>query len=314
MTEKFIEELKPGQEVQGTFALRVKKLLPFRNGAGHYLAVALGDRTGQIEGRVWEAVEEINSGCRIGDIVEVAGQVTEYNGKPQIVISAMSCVAGDFNPERFIPASTLDLEAAQQRLFAVRESLQDTHLKSLLSVILADETFFKAFVTAPAAKRNHHATLGGLLEHSLGVAGAAARLAPFYPAVDRDLLVTGALLHDMGKVEEYNVATDIDFTDEGRLLGHIVLGAQMLDKYINQLPDFPRDLRLKLKHMLISHHGQYEWQSPKRPKFLEAALLHHLDMIDAEVNIFNSAVASREDPEERWTGYVKGLERYVFCK
>jgi len=314
MREIFIEELKPGQEVNAAFALRVKKLLPLRSGAGHYLAVVLGDKTGQLEGRVWEAVDEINQNCQVGDIVQVQGQVTEYNGKPQVQISTMSYKEGTIDPMRFIPSSTMNLAAAQKKLFSVLDSLQNAHLKSLLSFIFADEAFMNAFVTTPAAKRNHHATIGGLLEHTLGIASAAERIAPVYPAVDRDLLVTGALLHDMGKVEEYNFGTDIDFTDEGRLLGHIVLGAQMLEKYINQLPDFPQDLKLKLLHMIISHHGQYEWQSPKRPKFLEAALLHHLDMIDAAVDMFCSAVESREDPEDHWTGWVKGLDRYVFCK
>ena len=315
MTDIFIEQLRPGQEVNGTFALRVKKLLPLRSGQGHYLAIVLGDKTGQLEGRVWEAVDELYQGCRVGDIVEIQGQVTEYNGKLQIQISAMSaCQEGAIDPKRFIPSSTLNLAAAREKLFSVLDSLQNAHLKDLLSLILSDEAFFNTFVTSPAAKRNHHATIGGLLEHSLGIVSAAERIAPVYPQVDRDLLVAGALLHDMGKVEEYDFSTDIDFSDEGRLLGHIVLGAQLLESYINQLPDFPQDLRLKLLHMIISHHGQYEWQSPKRPKFIEAALLHHLDMIDAAVDMFSSAVASREDPEEHWTDWVKGLDRYVFCK
>ena len=115
-------------------------------------------------------------------------------------------------------------------------------------------------------------------------------------------------------MEEYSFSADIDFTDEGRLLGHIVLGVRLLDKYINRLPDFPEELRLKLLHMIVSHHGQYEWQSPKRPKFPEAAVLHHLDMIDAEVNMFSYAVESRENQDDHWTGWVKGLDRYVFCK
>ncbi|HBY04987.1 MAG TPA: hypothetical protein DEH07_10850 [Desulfotomaculum sp.] len=132
--------------------------------------------------------------------------------------------------------------------------------------------------------------------------------------MDRDLLVSGAILHDIGKIEEYNIGTDIDFTDEGRLLGHIILGVRLLEKYINKRPDFPEELRIKLLHMVVSHHGRYEWQSPKRPKFLEAAILHYLDLIDAEVDIFSSAVESRENPDDHWTSWVKGLERYIFCK
>lgn len=315
MTEIFVKQLRPGQEVNGTFALRSAKLLPFRDGSGHYLAVVLGDRTGQVEGRVWESALEIYQSCRAGDIVRIQGQVNEYNGRVQIQITAMyPCRDSEIDPGRFIPSSKLDAETAGARLNALLDSLKDPHLKGLLTLIFTDEKFISTFFMAPAAKRNHHAATGGLAEHSLGVAAAAERVAEVYPGLDRDLLVAGALLHDLGKVEEYRIGTDIDFTDEGRLLGHIVLGVRLLDKYINQLPDFPEDLRLKITHMIVSHHGQYEWQSPKRPKFLEAAVLHHLDMIDAEVDMFSSAVENRENGEDSWTGWVKGLERPVFCK
>lgn len=315
MAEILIEQIKPGQNINSIFVLKVKKLLPLRSGTGHYLAVVLGDKTGQVEGRVWESVSEIQERCRVGDIVNVQGQVVEYNGKVQIQISAMSvCQEDKADLSRFIPSSTLDVEKARAKLLSVIRSLHNTHLKSLLSLILSDDDFLNALLMSPAAKRNHHATIGGLLEHSLGIVSAAERIAPIYPKIDRDLLVAGALLHDIGKVEEYSFSADIDFTDEGRLLGHIVLGVRLLDKYINRLPDFPEELRLKLLHMIVSHHGQYEWQSPKRPKFPEAVVLHHLDMIDAAVNMFSYAVESRENQDDHWTGWVKGLDRYVFCK
>jgi 3'-5' exoribonuclease len=315
MTETFIQELILGQDVNSTFALRVKKLLPLRSGAGQYLAVVLGDKTGQIEGRVWENAEKVYQGCQVGDIVQVQGQVTEYNGKIQIQIAHMfPSQAGTTDPSRFIPSSKLDQEDAIDYLNSLVNSLKNAHLKELLSFILADEDFFNAFVIAPAAKRNHHATIGGLLEHSLNIVRAAEQVTPVYPQIDRDLLVAGALLHDIGKVGEYDFYTDIDFTDEGRLLGHIVIGTQILESYMNQLPDFPRELRLKLLHLIVSHHGQYEWQSPKRPKFLEAVLLHHLDMIDAEVDMFCTAAANLENPQDHWSSWVKGLDRFVYCK
>jgi len=315
MSEIFIEQLRPGQSVNSIFVLKAKKLLPLRSGTGHYLAVVLGDKTGQMEGRVWDSVSEIQDSCRVGDIVQVQGQVAEYNGTAQIQITAMSVGRdGETDPGRFIPASTLDQDSAREKINSVIDSLHNPHLKSLLSLILSDDDFNNALFASPAAKRNHHATIGGLLEHSLGMVSAAQQIAAVYPKIDRDLLVTGALLHDIGKVEEYSFDTDINFTDEGRLLGHIVLGARLLDKYIGQLPEFPEALKLKLLHMVVSHHGQYEWQSPKRPKFLEAAVLHHLDMIDAAVDMFSVAVESCAEQEDHWTGWVKGLDRYVFCK
>ncbi len=315
MTDIFIDQLRPGQKVNGTFALRARRLLPFRNGSGHYLAVVLGDKTGQVDGRAWESAEEIYHGCQVEDIVKIQGEVTEYNGKVQIQISIMSvCREGEADPSRFIPSSRLNRETAREKLFSLLDSLDDIHLKSLLSLIFSDNDFLNAFVAAPAAKRNHHAAIGGLLEHSLGIAGAAEQIAQVYPEINRDLLVTGALLHDMGKIEEYAFSTGINFTDDGRLLGHIVLGVRLLDRYISQLHDFPEELRLKLLHMLVSHHGQYEWQSPKRPKILEAAILHHLDMIDMTVDMFSSAVKSRENQEDHWTEWIRGLDRYIYCK
>ncbi len=315
MEETYIGQIQPGREVSGTFALRSMKLLPYRDGSGNYLAVVLGDRTGQVEGRVWEPTEEMYQSCKPGEIVKVRGQVTEYNGRMQIQVTSMDCCRdGRVDPRKFIPPGNIEEQAAREKLFSLIDSLENKYLKDLLSIVFKDDDFTGVFITAPAAKRNHHATIGGLLEHSLGVACAAGRIAPAYPEMDRDLLVTGALLHDIGKVEEYSCRTGIDFTDEGRLLGHIVLGVQMLDRYISQLTDFPMELKLKLTHMIVSHHGQYEWQSPKRPKFLEAAVLHHLDMIDAAANMFGAAVGSREYEDDSWTGWVKGLDRYVFCK
>ena len=313
--ETSIEQLRPGQAVNGAFALRVKKLLPLRSGAGHYLAVVLGDRTGQMEGRVWESVSEIDHSCRVGDIVNIQGQVVEYNGTPQIQISSMSvCRDYEADPSRFIPSSKLDPDTAREQLISIVETLHNPHLKGLLSLILKDNYFMDTFIKSPAGTHNHHAVIGGLLEHSLGIARAAEGIAAVYPKIDRDLLLTGALLHDIGKVEEYRLNSHIDFTDEGRLLGHIVLGVRLLDSYIDQLPGFPQELRTKLLHMIVSHHGQYEWQSPKRPKFLEAAVLHYLDMIDATIDMFNSAVESRAAEDDHWSRWVKGLDRFVFCK
>jgi len=315
MKEALVEHLQLGQTVDGIYVLRSSKLIPLRDGSGNYLAAVLGDRTGQVQGRSWESAGEIYGSCRVGDIVRVQGLVTEYKGHKQIQISAMAVHREEnIDLSRFIPSSKLDPETARTQLASLFDTMENKHLKALFSLITADKAFFPAFVTAPAARRNHHAAIGGLLEHSLGVATAAAQLTTAYPELDRDLLVAGALLHDIGKVEEYRLSTDINFTDQGRLLGHIILGVQILEKYLNQLTGFPEDLRFKLLHMIVSHHGRYEWQSPKRPKFLEAAILHHLDMIDMEADVFSSAVDARADSEERWTGWIKGLERYLFCK
>ena len=314
MNKYLINQLEPGKMIDSIFALRSIKLLPLRDGSGSYLAVVLGDKTGTLEGRAWDSAQEIYSTCRSGDIVSVKGQAGEYNGKLQIQISAMSpCSGCEIAPARFIPSSKIVTREAKEKIKLLIESIRNSFLKDLLNLIFSDDISVQIF-TAPAARLNHHAAIGGLIEHSLGMAEAADKIAGAYTQLDRDLLVTGALLHDIGKIEEYSLGTGIDFTDGGRLLGHIVIGVRILEKYINRLPVFPEDIKLKLLHMVVSHHGQYEWQSPKRPKFLEAAILHHLDMVDMLVDVFSSAVEGRENHEEQWTGWIKGLDRFVFCK
>jgi 3'-5' exoribonuclease len=314
LTNILINQIKPGNKINSFFALRSIKLLPLRGSSGSYLALVLGDRTGQMEGRAWDSAQEIYSSCRSGDIVNVTGQAAEYNGKLQIQVSAMSpCPACEIDPARFIPSSKIDAKAAKEKLHLLIESIRNNFLKDLLTLIFSGDLSVEIF-TSPAARRNHHAAIGGLIEHSLGMAESANKLAEAYAQIDRDLLITGTLLHDIGKIEEYSIGTGIDFTDGGRLLGHIVIGVRILENYIDRLPGFPSELKLKLLHMVVSHHGQYEWQSPKRPKFLEAAILHHLDMLDMLVDVFSSAVESRENPEDHWTGWVKGLDRFIFCK
>jgi 3'-5' exoribonuclease len=309
-----LNSIKPGDEISGVYVLRGKKLLPYRDGSGYFLGLTLADKTGQVEGRVWEQAEEVYGRCRAGDVVEITGRVTEYNGSVQLQITSLTrCDDEQVAPERFIPSSGITREEVREEWLRIAGTINNPYLKQLLILVARDPDLLNAFAACPAARRNHHALLGGLWQHSLGVAKAAEGIAAVYPRVDRDLLVTGALLHDIGKIEEYRAGTDINITDAGRLLGHIVLGAGLVDRLIAQIPGFPRVLRLKLLHMIVSHHGRYEWQSPKRPKFLEAAILHQLDMIDAQVDMFGEAAAAREDAEDSWTGWIKSLDRFVFC-
>ncbi|MFZ5650711.1 MAG: 3'-5' exoribonuclease YhaM family protein [Bacillota bacterium] len=194
-------------------------------------------------------------------------------------------------------------------------SVKDQFIKRLFVDLFSDYDWTQKFCHAPAAKLYHQAYEGGLLDHSLNVAVSANFIAESYPSLDRDLLIAGAILHDSGKAEELEYGQDaIAYTDAGRLLGHIVLGILFLEKKMSKIKDFPETLRLKLLHMIASHHGQYEWQSPKRPKFLEAQVLHHIDMIDAAVDIFGKALEERKDKESSWSDYIKGINRRVFCK
>jgi len=312
MPEVFVTKLKPGLTVRGSFVLKAKKLLPYRESVGYYLAVKLGDKTGEIEGRIWEKGEEVNAGLKVGDIVAVEGRAIEYNGLKQLRVDTIVKHSGDIDLSRFIPIAA-GLEEAKVKFNRLINSLSNSYLKELLLLLFSDKEFFDTFCLAPAAKLHHHAQLGGLMLHSTNVAVAADKIAPVYEQADRDLLVAGALLHDLGKVQEYQCRGTVEATDEGRLLGHIISGTMFLDRYISRVPDFPESLRLKLLHILVSHHGRYEWQSPKRPKFLEAAILHQLDMLDVLADMFSRAASGREDKDSSWAGWVKGLDRYVYC-
>ena len=313
MPEIPVNQIRPGLNVRGTFALKAKKLLSFREAPGCFLAVTLGDRTGEVEGRLWEGAEEAGARLKAGDIVTVEALAVEYNRLVQLRIDSIVKENGQIDPARFIPFAK-GLEKVKEKFHQLINSLTDPPLKSLFSLLFSEQNFYESFCLAPAAKQYHHALMGGLLLHSVSVAAAADGIAGNYPQANRDLLVAGAILHDIGKVQEYCCRGAVEQTDEGRLLGHIVSGALFLDRYIEKVPGFPGELRLKLLHILISHHGRYEWQSPKRPKFLEAALLHQLDMLDTQVDMFSRAAASREDKDSPWTGWVKGLDRYIYCK
>lgn len=313
MPEILVNQIRPGLNVHGTFALKAKRLLSFREAPGCFLAVTLGDRTGEVEGRLWEGAEEAGTRLKTGDIVTVEALAVAYNRLVQLRIDSIVKEIDQVDPTRFIPIAK-GLEKAKEKFHRLINSLTDPYLKSLLSLIFSEQNFYEAFCLAPAAKQYHHALLGGLLLHSVSMATAADSIAGNYPRANRDLLVAGAILHDIGKVQEYCCRGTVEQTDEGRLLGHIVSGALFLERYIDRVPNFPGELRLKLLHMLISHHGRYEWQSPKRPKFLEAALLHQLDMLDTQVDMFSRAAASRENKDSSWTDWVKGLDRYIYCK
>ncbi|WP_066636083.1 3'-5' exoribonuclease YhaM family protein [Desulfolucanica intricata] len=308
-----VTELKVGQKIESVFIIKNKRLVNYRERTGQFLTLVLGDCTGKVDAVLWQDAEDVYHSLPRGELVTVTGVVKEYSGSPQLNIFTISAYKGkEYNPADFLPVSPRSREEMLNNLMTLLASVKNTHLQSLLKLFFSDTNWLEAFTSAPAAKKNHHAYLGGLLEHSLNVATAAERIAGVYPKVDRDLLITGAVLHDIGKIKEYSYRLDIDFTDQGRLLGHIILGVQMVEEQINKIAAFPKALRLKLLHIIASHHGQYEWQSPKRPKFTEAAIIHQLDQLDAIVDMFSSVSEQNDGNNSCWGGWVKGLERYVY--
>jgi 3'-5' exoribonuclease len=212
----------------------------------------------------------------------------------------------------FLPETDRDISLMEQELHALVASLRDPDLQRLLNSFFCDCELIAQFRLAPAAKGMHHVYLGGLLEHSLSVAKLVEAIVPLYDNLNRDLLVVGALLHDVGKVREMSYIRSFDYTDEGKLLGHITIGVEMLQERIASLPGFPQELGMLLKHMLLSHHGQYEYGSPKRPKTMEATILNYLDDLDSKINGIRTHIRKEPDNPSRWTSYHRLYDRYFF--
>jgi 3'-5' exoribonuclease len=311
MERVFISQFKKGQSVEGFFLAREKTANKTKTG-NLYLSLRLADRTGEIEGRVWDKAADFGPLFEKDDFIKVQGEVDEFQGVFQLRILRLRKAAdGEIDPAEFLPKAAQDVDSLLSEIGETVKSVRNPHLRGLLESFLTDEAFLKKFKTAPAAKAMHHVYLGGLLEHTLSVLRLIRLVAPHYKAVDPDLILAGGFLHDIGKVDELAYERAFDYTDRGRLLGHIALTAEMIDKKIQGLPDFPESLAILLKHLVLSHHGEYVFGSPKRPKTLEALLLHHLDDLDAKMNAFTSWIEKERESPSRWTSYHKLFDRFI---
>ena len=315
MKEQFVRDLKEGDKVLSFFLVKHKQLEYFRDRTkGQFLTLTLSDKTGQVLARVWEKALELAETFEEGDVVKVLGEVEKYLGRLQVIIEKLRPAKEDeYDLEDFLPHTERDIE---EMLVTVREtiaSVGDPYLRALLDKFFADEEFVAAFSQAPSARRIHHAYVGGLLEHVVEVIVLCRTVLTLYPQINRDLLMTGALLHDVGKTKELTYERDIEYSDEGRLLGHVVLSDQMITERIAEIPDLPPELALRLRHVVVSHHGRYEWGSPRRPKTLEACALHYIDNLDAQVNRFARIIAARRDKTKPWTEYDTLLKRYLYA-
>lgn len=313
MGKAFVADLIEGEPVTSYFLAKQVEVRQRRSGEP-YLTLVLADRTGQVPAVMWEGVEEASQGLAEGDIVKVQGLLGTYQREPQLTLTRLrKAAAEEVALEDYLPRSAQDPAALLTRLRQVVDGIQEPHLRSLLRDLLADEAFAAAFVAAPAAKSIHHAVLGGLLEHTVSVVGVCRLLAEYYPALDRDLLLAAAILHDVGKVRELSWDRVFDYTDAGRLLGHISLGALLVEERIRAIPDFPEPLAQRLLHCILSHHGELEWGSPKRPKTLEALVLHYAEDLDGKVNSFLNFAQSHPDPQHPgWSQFNRSLDRYLY--
>ncbi|MGA3333609.1 MAG: OB-fold nucleic acid binding domain-containing protein [Terracidiphilus sp.] len=279
-----------------------------------YLNLVLGDKTGQIEGRVWDPGDpRIAKDFERGDLVKVRGSVSKYEDRTQVKVDQLrKALEGEADKVDMLPATTRNVDELWAALEASVASLTNPYLKRLLDAVLADPAMAQAYREAPAARQLHHAWLGGLLEHVVSLLGLADRVAAHYPMLDRDLLVTGVVLHDIGKIRELTWETGFDYTVEGVLLGHIQMGVDLAEKTIAGLPGFPDRLRTLVLHMILAHHGKLEFGSPKLPMIPEALVLNFLDDLDAKMQAmaseFERSAREGRAPDEM-TGKVWALDQ-----
>jgi 3'-5' exoribonuclease len=311
MKKRFIADIRAGDRVEDIFVLS-EKILSQKKDGNNFLNITLSDKTGTIKGVVWDNVDQIAAGITSGDFVYVNGSVSDYRGNLQVVIKKMGPFSPDqIDPSDFLPQTSRDIEGMFERLVKRVDSITTDYLKALIDAFFNDREFVNKFKTAPAAKKMHHAYIGGLLEHTLSMTSLADKIAGHYSGINRDLLLTGAILHDIGKIDEFEYQFKIDYSDKGRLLNHIVIGLKMVDEKLSGIKHFPEDQVLLLKHLIVSHHGTREFGSPEPPKTIEAVLLNYIDEIDSKVNAIRDFIAS-EDPDETWTSYHRLLERHFY--
>ena len=278
------------------------------------MRLQLRDRSGAIQARIWEGAEEAAGVVKEGLPIKVAGVVELYNGQPQVqIVRYRTARSGEFDPSRLLAATSRDEEAMWRAVMEAVRGVRDPHLAALLRRFFHDTDWVARFIEMPAARVVHHAYRGSLLEHCYELLRLAEPLLELYPEIDRDLLVTGILLHDIGKLEEYAFDYDISVTDAGKLIGHVVISERMVSRAIRSIEGFPQKREHELLHLIISHHGRYEWGAARRPKSLEAIALHHLDNLDAQVNRFNLLLEAARLSGKSWTDYDRMLGRMLYA-
>src|ERR1700722_20266788 len=283
---------------------------------GQFLALTVSDKTGSLEARMWDDVTEAIATCDEGCYVKVQGDISKYQGKFQITLKKLRLAAeSEIDPKDFQPSSKFDVEEMWGELRGYVSAFKNSELRRLVFAFLDDEQIGPAFKAAPAAKRLHHAWLGGLLEHVLTLVRVCLGAAPFYPEVDADLLVTGAILHDIGKIRELSWASSFSYTLEGQMIGHISIAHGTLRERAQAMAAFPEKLAMLVEQMIFSHHGKYEFGSPNRPMTPEAILLSALDDLEAKMqalrNEFAASQASGKGPDEV-TEWVRSMDRTLF--
>jgi 3'-5' exoribonuclease len=317
MSRQFVDQLRDGNDLDEVYLVTDKQLRANRNG-NPYLLIELRDRTGGIQGRMWNAGENIARGFDPGDFVHATGKVQMFQGALQVILTGVERTESqkvDFTD--FLPQTEQSIPKLTDRLRNYLVRLSNLHLRALAECFLMDDGFLRAFTTCPAGVKLHHAYVGGLLEHVVSMMDAADKLLPLYPGVDRDLLLIGVFLHDAGKTRELTYSRAFGYSDEGQLVGHIPIAVAMLAEMAAKVPDltgepFPRELMLRIQHMILSHHGELNFGSPKVPMTPEAMLLHLIDAMDTRMHMVLRELKDDRNNPTAWTPYNANLGRRIY--
>jgi 3'-5' exoribonuclease len=314
MKSPYINELQPNQNIEAVFLVAHKEVRQKKTGEP-YLSLVLTDRSGELDAKMWDNAAEVLEAFGHNDFVRVKGATQIFQNRLQFTVHKLKTVPeSEIDLGDFLVASKRDRDEMFRELQAHIAAMSNPHLKGLLDGIFADPAVAYAFRNAPAAKSVHHNWIGGLIEHVLSLCTLAKFTSAHYPNIDADILMTGIILHDVGKIYELEFTRSIRYGDQGQLLGHIQIGIQMITDQIHKQPDFPVRLRDLVVHLILSHHGQLEFGSPKLPSFPEAMLLHLLDNMDSKMEAMRALIEHDRQLEGNWTLYSNTLERSVLKK
>ncbi len=310
MDKQNVRDLKDKDNVDSLFLVKEKNLGMGKNGRP-FMSIVIGDQTGAIDGRVWDRVDELNREFESGDVVRVKGLIQIFQGRKQLIVHRVE------KPDQstvevadYIPNSGKNVDDMYMELLTIVRSMKSEHLRQLALDVIEDPEIKPLFVQAPAAKTIHHAWRGGLLEHILSISKILEFLAAHYDFLNRDLLIFGGIFHDIGKVWELSYEGSLGYTDKGRLLGHMLLACELVEKKASRILGFPEDLKDMCKHMILSHHGKLEYGSPKRPKFMEAMLVAMVDDLDSKMNTLQTFIESERNLGDKWSRYHELFDRY----
>ena len=315
MSQKLIRELSPGESILAFYILRKKELRQKKGSNENYLAVEFGDQSGRIQGTMWENFSEAYKQVNPADVVKIKGKVTTFRDKPQITVEKIRKATAQDGvlAEQFLPKTNKNVEDMFAQLKKLLSGISDPHLKKLNNLFIKDDKFVADFSRAPGGKLWHHAYVGGLLEHTLSVVNIADMLTKHYGSqINRDILLSGAFLHDVGKIEEFSTAGYIDYSTPGRLVGHISIGLDMVTEKIASIEKFPAALKDQVLHCVLSHHGEREKGSPVQPMTREALILSYADELDSMFGAFQRIITNEKEPGKVWSNYVNLIDRFVY--